>query len=108
MAKKQLSQYSHTGCRRCKQMRYKCDESYPACTACVRKGVECFYDFIQFYDPEKALRKNKKSEHSSNGHSHHHHHHHSADGKTLKADSPKVWLLCNTLKSTLSISIIID
>ncbi|KAL2151790.1 hypothetical protein VTH82DRAFT_6888 [Thermothelomyces myriococcoides] len=32
---------SRTGCLRCKQRRVKCDETRPACKACVRHGIEC-------------------------------------------------------------------
>ncbi|RGP60206.1 fungal specific transcription factor domain family protein [Fusarium sporotrichioides] len=33
--------YSRSGCANCKQRHIKCDESIPACLACVKRNVEC-------------------------------------------------------------------
>lgn len=36
--------YSHTGCVHCKKLRQKCDERKPACSACLKQGLECVYN----------------------------------------------------------------
>ncbi|KAK0197501.1 hypothetical protein F5146DRAFT_49543 [Armillaria mellea] len=34
---------TRSGCRTCKQRKVKCDEDFPICKNCTRRGIECFW-----------------------------------------------------------------
>ncbi|OJJ07354.1 hypothetical protein ASPVEDRAFT_88608 [Aspergillus versicolor CBS 583.65] len=53
---------TRTGCQRCKQRRIKCDETYPHCSQCTRRGFDC-------PGYKRPLKWSSKYEVASNSHS---------------------------------------
>jgi hypothetical protein len=58
--RKKTSDYSRRGCVQCKKSHVKCDEKSPACSRCLKKGIECNY-VTNFFLENKNLNKNLSS-----------------------------------------------
>lgn len=41
--KKKSTDYSRRGCLQCKKSHVKCDEKFPTCSRCLKRGTECNY-----------------------------------------------------------------